>query len=153
MEATDWFPEWLYKFAIPPACWGCVPLSLHPCQYVLSLEFLTLVFLIGIMWNLRVIMICISLMIEYFFKCFSAIQDSSVENFVSNYMINFGEFSVRCWEADIFFCLNVKCSLDICFWKNSKRARKFLKRVVFSLHRFSKQYQKFPPKNFFSRTV
>ena len=38
---------------------------------------------------------------QHFFKCFSDILDSSVENFVSNYMINFGEFSVRCLEADI----------------------------------------------------
>jgi hypothetical protein len=34
-------------------------------------------------WNLRVVLICISLMIkdvEHFFRCFSAIQYSSVEN-------------------------------------------------------------------------
>ena len=52
---------------------------------------------------------------QHFFKCFSDILDSSVENFVSNYKVNFGEGSVRCLEAGIFFCLNVKCSLDICF--------------------------------------
>jgi hypothetical protein len=36
-------------------------------------------------WNLRVILICISLMtkdVEHFFKYISAIQDSSVENFL-----------------------------------------------------------------------
>jgi hypothetical protein len=34
-------------------------------------------------WNLRVVLICISLMIknvEHFFRCFSAITYSSVEN-------------------------------------------------------------------------
>jgi hypothetical protein len=34
-------------------------------------------------WNLRVVLICISLMIkdpEHFFRCFSAIRDSSGEN-------------------------------------------------------------------------
>ena len=50
---------------------------------MLSLELLILAILMGIKWNLRVILFCISLMskdIEHFFKCFSAIRDSSVEN-------------------------------------------------------------------------
>jgi hypothetical protein len=54
-----------------------VPLSPHPRQHVLSPEFLILVILIGIRWNLRVLSICISLMtkdLEHF-KHFSAIQD------------------------------------------------------------------------------
>jgi hypothetical protein len=38
--------------------WGSVVLSPHPCQH----EFLILAILIGIRWNLRVILICISLM-------------------------------------------------------------------------------------------
>jgi hypothetical protein len=57
--------------------------DLHPHQHVLSLEFLILSILNRVRWNLRVILICISLMskdAEHFFKCFSAIQDSSVEN-------------------------------------------------------------------------
>jgi hypothetical protein len=61
--------------------WKSVPLSLHPCQYVLSFEFLISAILIGVIWNLRVILICFSLMtkdIEHLFKCFLAIQDSSV---------------------------------------------------------------------------
>jgi hypothetical protein len=36
-----------------------------------------------VVWNLRVVLICISLMIkdvEHFFRCFSAIRYSSVEN-------------------------------------------------------------------------
>jgi hypothetical protein len=42
-----------------------------------------LAILISVRWNLRVLLISISLMIkdgEHVFKCFSAIQDSSVEN-------------------------------------------------------------------------
>jgi hypothetical protein len=38
-------------------------------------------------WNLRVVMICISLMIkdvEHFFRCFSAIRYSSGENFLAS---------------------------------------------------------------------
>ena len=63
--------------------WRIAPLSPHPRQYVLLLEFLILAILIGVGWTLRVILICISLMtkdFEHFFKCFSAIQDSSVVN-------------------------------------------------------------------------
>jgi hypothetical protein len=55
--------------------WRSVPLSPHPHQHLLSHEFLRL--------NLRVVLIRISLMIkdvEHFFRCFSAIQYSSVEN-------------------------------------------------------------------------
>jgi hypothetical protein len=58
-----------------------VPLSPHPRQYVLSPEVLILSILIGIRWNLRVVLICISLItkdIEHFFRCFSAIRDGTL---------------------------------------------------------------------------
>jgi len=56
--------------------WRSVPLSPHPCQHLLSTEFLIFAILTGVRWNFRVILICISLMIkdaEQFFRCFSAI--------------------------------------------------------------------------------
>jgi hypothetical protein len=60
-----------------------VPLSSHLRQHLLSPEFLILAILTGVRWNFRVVMICISLMIndvEYFFRCFSAIRYSLGEN-------------------------------------------------------------------------
>ena len=50
-------------------------------QHVLLPEVLILAILTGVRWNLRVILVCISLIMkdfEHFFRCFSAIQDSSV---------------------------------------------------------------------------
>jgi hypothetical protein len=64
--------------------WRSAPLPPHPQQHLLSPEFLILALLIGVRWNLRVVLICISLMIkdvEHIFRCFAAIRYSSVENF------------------------------------------------------------------------
>jgi hypothetical protein len=65
--------------------WRYVPLSPHSHQHLLSPEFLILAILTGIRWNLRVVLISISLMIDDaehlgFFRCFSAVQNSSVGN-------------------------------------------------------------------------
>jgi hypothetical protein len=63
--------------------WRSVPLSPHPHQHVLSPEFLILAILTGVRWDLRDVLICISLIIkdvEHFFRSFSAIRYSSGEN-------------------------------------------------------------------------
>ena len=60
-----------------------VPFSTQPLQQRLSSVFLILVILVGVRWDLRVVLICISLMtkdVEHFLKCLSAILDSSVES-------------------------------------------------------------------------
>jgi hypothetical protein len=56
--------------------WRSVSLSPHPLQDLPSPEFLFLAILTGVRWNLRVVLIYISLMtkdVEHFFRCFSAI--------------------------------------------------------------------------------
>jgi hypothetical protein len=61
--------------------WRSIPLYPHSHQHVLSPEILILAILIYVRLNLRAILIYISLMtkdFEHFFKCFLAIQDSSV---------------------------------------------------------------------------
>ena len=64
--------------------WRSVPFSPHPpCQHLLSSEFLILAILTGVKWNLRAILICISLKgkdVEHFFRCIPGIQYSSGEN-------------------------------------------------------------------------
>jgi hypothetical protein len=65
--------------------WKSVLLSPYSCQYLLSPEFLILAILTGVQWNLRVVLIFISLKtkdVEHFCRCFLAIRVSSVENSV-----------------------------------------------------------------------
>ena len=67
----------------PHQQWRSVPLSPQPRQHLLSSVFWILANSTGVRWNLRVVLICISLMakdIEHFLRCFSAIGYSSIEN-------------------------------------------------------------------------
>jgi hypothetical protein len=67
----------------PHQQWRSVPLAPHPCHQLLSPEFLIVAILTGVRWNLRIVLIYISLMIKdakHFFRCFSAIWYSSGEN-------------------------------------------------------------------------
>ena len=57
----------------PHQQWRSV-LSLQPRQHLLSSEFWILANLTGVRWNLRVVLICISLVakdVEHFLRCFS----------------------------------------------------------------------------------
>jgi hypothetical protein len=92
-----------------------VPLSPHPLQHILSPEVLILVILIGVRCNLRVILICISLItkdLDHFFRCFSAIPDSSV---VKSQFSSIPQFLLVClvswclafWVPYIFWILGL----------------------------------------------
>jgi hypothetical protein len=66
--------------------WRSVSLSPLPCQHLLSPEFLILVILTGVRWNLRVVLICISLMTKNIFLGAShPCGNSSVENYLALY--------------------------------------------------------------------
>jgi hypothetical protein len=63
--------------------WSSVFLFPHPYQHLLSPELLILAIMTGVRWNLRAVLIGISLVtkdVEHFFRCFSAIQYSPIKN-------------------------------------------------------------------------
>ena len=105
---------------------GCTSLDSHhmcslllfyiPWQHLLSPENLILAILTAIRWNLRVVLICISLItkdFEHFFRGFSAIQDFSVENSLFSSVAHFKIGLFGLLVSNFFgFCLFV-C---FCFW-------------------------------------
>ena len=64
--------------------WRSVPLSPHPCQHMLSSEILILVIQTSVRWNLRVVLICISLMandVKHFLDASQSFDISQLRTF------------------------------------------------------------------------
>jgi hypothetical protein len=93
--------------------WRAVPLSPHPHQHLLSPDILILAILTGMRWNIRVVLICISLVIkdvEHFFRCFSAIRYSSVKkslfSSVPHYLIGLFGFLESIFLSSLYILAN-----------------------------------------------
>ena len=69
-----------------------VPITPRLLQHMLSSVFLILAILTGVRWNLRIVLICISLLtkdVEHFLKYLSVIWDSYVESSLFRSLPNF----------------------------------------------------------------
>jgi hypothetical protein len=99
--------------------WRSVPLSPHSLQHLLSAELLSLAIMTGMRYNLRVLLMHISLMtkdVEHFFRCFSAIQYSSVENSlfssVAHNLISLFDF-LESSNLSSFYILDISALSDL----------------------------------------
>jgi hypothetical protein len=99
--------------------WRSIPLSPCPCQHLLSPEYFILAIVTGVRCNLRVVLTSISLMtkdVEHFFRFFSAIQHSSVENSlfssVPHFLIGVFVF-LESYLLSSLYILNISPLLDL----------------------------------------
>jgi len=114
---TDFQSGWTTLYSYQQ--WRSVPLSPHVHQRLLSPELLILAILTGVRWNLRVILICISLMtkdVEHFFMCLSVIQYSSAENSLFSSVPHFLILLFDCLESNFLnslYILDINPLLDV----------------------------------------
>ena len=94
--------------------WRNVPFTPPPLQHKLSSVFLILAILTGVRWNLRVVLICISLKtkdVECFLKCLSTILDSSVESSLVRSALHFFYWIICSFDDQFLeFCVYLEIS-------------------------------------------
>ena len=106
-ESPHWIPEKLYLLPSHQQ-WRSVPFSPHFHEHVLSSEVLILANLIGVKYNLRVVLIWINLSTKDFkhiFKCSLAILDSSVLTSLFRYIPHIWLVYFVSWVLYIFWIL------------------------------------------------
>ena len=90
----------------PHQQWRSVPISPHPRQPLLSPVFFILAIRTDVRWNLRFVLIFISLItkdVEYFFRCFLAIRVCSVDNSLFSYVPHFLVGYLVLWSPTSWF--------------------------------------------------
>ena len=94
--------------------WRSVSFTPHLLQHKLSSVFFILTIFTGVRWNLRVVLICISLMAEdveqHILKCLSVILDSTVESSLFRSVFHF-------WLDYLFYWWTISWVLCI-FWRS-----------------------------------
>lgn len=97
MNLRHLFLEWLYQFAVPSAGWDSVSPTL--LQRLLSVVLLIFAILTEVKRNLKVILVCISLIprdSEHFIEVSLSLSPPlSFENFLSKFQVQFLKMSLK----------------------------------------------------------